>query len=280
MPGVCCLWLLEGWLIYRLCLMVVLVSATASCGGSPPAAAPSATTSSVSVAITSPIRMGVTTQATGTATLSNGQTQSVTSGWQSDAPNIASITDAGLLTGRSNGQATIFVTSGGRQGQQLVRVVPDYQGSWSGQLSITSCTQTGLFVPTNFCGVFLVGSSNSYSLSLAQSGDSMTALLSYGSPFTSSRVPAFIAGDGTSSFVAIVSGTATIINASVSISSPSVGALTGTVNEIWTAPGSAGEGRLTQNIVGTTRTSATALSVGEGGGSRKLLLDRLVGGRP
>ncbi|MEQ1759880.1 MAG: hypothetical protein ABL986_16305 [Vicinamibacterales bacterium] len=82
--------------------------------------------------VNSPIRMGQTAQATGTAALSNGQTQSITTGFQSDQPAIAAVTTAGVVSGLSNGRATIFVVSGGRQGQQVVRVVPDYQGRWSG----------------------------------------------------------------------------------------------------------------------------------------------------
>jgi hypothetical protein len=60
--------------------------------------------------------MGQTTQASGTATLSNGQSQALTSAWQSDAPGVATVTDAGLLTGVGNGRATIYVMNGGRQG--------------------------------------------------------------------------------------------------------------------------------------------------------------------
>ena len=62
--------------------------------------------------------MGQTTQATGSATLSSGQAQSVTTGWLSDAAAVATVSDAGLVTEGPNGRATIYVVSGGRQGQQ------------------------------------------------------------------------------------------------------------------------------------------------------------------
>ena len=51
----------------------------------------------------------------------------MTSGWLSDAAAVATVTNAGLVTGVANGRATIYVITGG-QGQQAVRVVPDYQG--------------------------------------------------------------------------------------------------------------------------------------------------------
>jgi hypothetical protein len=101
------------------------------------------TTSSVAVTVNNPLRVGETAQAAGTITLSNGQTQPVTTGWRSDAPAVATASDAGLVTAIGNGRATVFVVTGGRQGQQVVRVVPDYQGQWVGLLRVTSCTQTG-----------------------------------------------------------------------------------------------------------------------------------------
>lgn len=276
---------------YRVCLAAVVVFIATGCGGSDstptPAAAPSPTTSVINVTLATPIRMGATAQATGTAVLSNGENQPITTGWLSDAPNVATVTTGGLVTGVANGLATIYVISGGRQGQQTARVVPDYQGSWSGRTAVTSCTQTGTFTTVDFCSTFSAGSTSPYSLSLAQSGLSMTARLSYGATLNSVPTSTSILTDGTSSFLATMVGSSgIIINATVAINSLSVGALTGTINEVWTLPGVPGEARLAQNIVGTTRTSATAPlsvggSIGDGGRSEKLhMLDRLVSPRP
>lgn len=38
-----------------------------------------------------------------------GQSQALTTGWLSDAPAVATVTDAGLVTGVANGRATIYV---------------------------------------------------------------------------------------------------------------------------------------------------------------------------
>ncbi len=80
--------------------------------------------------VASPLRMGQTAQASGTEMRANAQSQSITSGWLSDAPAVATVTGAGLVGGVANGRATIYVVAGGRQGQQVIRVVPDYQGRW------------------------------------------------------------------------------------------------------------------------------------------------------
>ena len=70
------------------------------------------------------LRMGQTAQASGTEMRASGQSQSVTSGWLSDAPAVATVTGAGLVTGVANGRATIYAVAGGRQGQQVIRVCP------------------------------------------------------------------------------------------------------------------------------------------------------------
>jgi hypothetical protein len=218
----------------------------------------------VTVSVPGPVRMGQTAQATGTEALANGQTRPVTSGWLSDAPAVATVTSSGLVTGIANGRATIHVVAGGRLGQQVVRVVPDYQGRWSGGLRVTSCTETGIFADIDFCDDSPVGTTYRYSLSLSQSAEQMNAVVDYGPPLLFPGVVAQIREDGTSTFNPSMSSTESgitlTIDATVNLNSLRVGELTGTVNEVWRIPNFAGEGRLAQDIVSTTRTSTTTLS--------------------
>ena len=272
--------------MYRVLLFVGFAAGLAACGGkSDSPIAPSATTSSISVTVNSPVRMGQTTQVSGTSMLSNGQSQPITSGWQSDATSVATVTDAGLVAGISNGRATIYVVSGGRQGQQVIRVVPDYQGSWSGGLRVTACTQTGIFIQAGFCNEFPVNSTDSdYSLSLAQSGELMTARASFGSPLDFPSIAAPIQADGTSSFAPTVvvtdSGLTLTVDATFAINSPRVGELAGTVSHIWRVPNVSGEARVVNDITGTTRTSTTALTAGEAGSLlTSPILKRLAGAK-
>jgi hypothetical protein len=225
--------------------------------------------------------MGQTAQASGTETLSNSQTRPITSGWQSDAPAVATVTDAGVVTAVANGRATIFVVAGGRQGQQVVRVVPDYQGTWSGALVVTSCTETGIFQQTDFCDEFPTGFTSGYSVGLAQSGEQMTATVSYGPMAVFPGIAAPVRDDGTSTFAPTISitdqGLTLTISAGFTVNSTRVGELTGTVTEIWRLPNVTGEGRLVQNITSTTRTSTTALRGGGDGQSSKLRVFRKLG---
>ena len=164
-------------------LAIALAGSLVGCGDDSSSSSPSApsstssTASSVNVTLTSPIRMGQTAQASAVAALSNGQSQNVTSGWRSDNVGVATVTDAGLATGVANGQATIYVITGGRQGQRVIRVVPDYHGAWEGSLRVTSCTQTGIFSEFGACSDFPMSSGVGFDLSLLQTGEAMNARL-------------------------------------------------------------------------------------------------------
>ena len=260
--------------------VVVVAALAVGCGKDSPAGsavAPSPTTSAVAVTVTTPLRVAQTTQVAGTASLSNGQTQPVTSGWRSDVPSVATVTDAGLITGVTNGLANIYVVTGGRQGQAQIRVVPDYHGRWAGRLQVTSCIQSGSWTTVGFCSEFPTGFSDPFSLSMTQTGEQISATASYGGNLTFPMVASFIQPDGASSFAStFVSPTSSIaIEASWNISSQRANDLSGTVTEVWRAPGVPGEGRLVQDIVGALRTSATPLSA-DGGATRSSKTPRVV----
>lgn len=248
--------------MYRHCFVVGVVCLSA-CGGGGSSSAPSATTTSIAVAVPTPIRMGQTGQATGTATMSNGQSQALTAGWLSDAPGVATVTTAGLVSALANGRASIYIVSGGKQGQQALRVVPDYHGAWRGGLRVTSCTASGAWADADACDEVAVNSVSDYSVSLDQSGESMTAGASYGDGADFPPATAAIGSDGTSSFTTTATFQAEDITATIeatfAINSLHVGELTGTVTEVWRLPNIPGELHVGQNIVETSRTGTTPL---------------------
>jgi uncharacterized protein YjdB len=207
--------------------------------------------------------MAQTTPATAMALLSNGQSRSLTSGWLSDQPTVASVTTSGTVTGVANGRATIYIISDGRQGQQVIRVVPDYQGAWQGALRATSCESSGAWAAAGACKD-VVGSTGSWSLTLEQSGESMSARVNYGGDIVFPLTDASIGADGRSSFTAHYAGTQNnvsfTIDTTVNVHSARSGELTGTLNEVWKLPNIAGEQRVGAEFVQMNRTSSTALS--------------------
>jgi hypothetical protein len=255
-------------------LAVALAGVAVGCGDDSSSASPSApspsssTATSVNVTVTSPIRMGQTAQASAVAALSNGQSQNVTSGWRSDAVGVATVTDAGLVTGVANGQATIYVIAGGRQGQQVIRVVPDYHGEWEGTLRVTSCAQTGIFADLGLCNDVPANASEEFDLALTQTGEAMSVRMYLGDGYQTVAAP--IAPDGSAAFAGRASyteeGITLTLDSAWQINSTRVGALSGTVNDVYRLAGYPGEGRVSYDIQLTTRTAAAVRALKARGG--------------
>ena len=99
-------------------LSVALVSVvSAACGSSPSPSTPSTQPSIQAVTVTANVvsltSVGQTTQATASASLSNGTTQDVTascSNWQSDNTRALTVNSTGLLTAQGSGSATVTTT--------------------------------------------------------------------------------------------------------------------------------------------------------------------------
>ena len=128
-------------------LAVVVTLASVGCSGDDNPASPTPTVSSVTVAPANPggtIFIGETTQFQATSTLSNGQTEMRAGTWGSDNTDVATVDQNGLVTGVAAGEATIFVDVNPR-GQLLIRVFPDFGGSWAGNEVPTGCQDSGAF---------------------------------------------------------------------------------------------------------------------------------------
>ena len=168
--------------------------------------------------------------------MSNGQTQAVTTGWRSDAPTVATITDAGNLTALANGEATITVSLSGVQGSKRVRVAPNYDGRWQGMQVITTCTATGIF--SGICedegGIiglqFPVSLTARHPSDLTVSGEASIEDLTF--PTFSTQIESDGRVRFTSSTVIEGIGAETSWN----INSSEIGRASGTIRERYTAP--------------------------------------------
>ena len=118
-----------------------------ACGGDSggPSAPSPVTTSSVSVTYPEDpgtIYIGDEVQFRATVSSSGSGPQAATDAtWESDAPAVATVSSAGLVTAVSAGEATISaeVSAGGR-GSRRIRVFPEFDGYWEGDLNVTSIT--------------------------------------------------------------------------------------------------------------------------------------------
>jgi Big-like domain-containing protein len=129
----------------------------AACGGeSPPPTGPTPPTPSTprSLAIspdTAFLKVNQTETFSGTLTMSDGQTQSVQPTWQSDNTSVLTFDGGGTARGLRNGTATITASNQGLSTTRLIRVAPDYQGTWAGDYVVVRCDATAEYRAADFC---------------------------------------------------------------------------------------------------------------------------------
>jgi hypothetical protein len=233
-------------------------SSTSSGNGNPNPGAPTPTVSSIAINLQNTVRAGTSVTASATATLSNGQTEAVATGWRSDAPTVASITDGGAITAHANGEATITVSRGAAQASRRIRVTPNYEGRWAGQLRVGSCAATGGYVGLCEYNGGVIGMLIPVTLTLRHSGDLTVSVelaidvLAY-APTTSQ-----IEGDGRIRFATNGSYQATTSEASADVNVVD-GRLNGTARERYTAYGLlAGTVTFDSTLVDVVRTGPAA----------------------
>lgn len=162
-------------------LLVAALSGLSACGGgsspSAPTPSPTPTATTVSVSInpsTDILKVQGTETFTVTATMSDGSSKAVSGTWASDATGIATMDAAGKVTGVAPGQASISVAYEGVRASRTIRVVPDYQGAWTGDYRVLSCQDSGDFRNEDWCRSALEDGVIKVSMTLTQSRDTVS----------------------------------------------------------------------------------------------------------
>jgi hypothetical protein len=125
------------------------------------------------------IRLRGTETFTLTAALSNGSSQTVQGNWGSDQMLVATAV-GGRVTAIGSGQATIFADYQGLRATRLLRVVPSYDGRWTGDFQVTGCSEEGDWRLIEACRDFLSGERYFISLVLTQERAAVTGTLDLG----------------------------------------------------------------------------------------------------
>ena len=138
-------------------LVVAGLLLAAGCGGEESPTAPSATdaTLSVTYAARGTIFIGNQVQLEATVTLGDGSTQpAVNATWSSDAPSVATVSSAGVVTAVAAGEATISAEANpGGRGSLRIRVYPEFRGSWTGWWRMADCTASGAALWVQLCAL-------------------------------------------------------------------------------------------------------------------------------
>ena len=106
------------------------------------------------------------------ATMSDGSSGTVAGTWRSDSPAVATVDSNGRVMGAGSGETAISAESNGlRAAPRTIRVLPDYQGRWSGDWRVGGCTTDGDWARTDICREVPVGMVLPFALALTQDRD-------------------------------------------------------------------------------------------------------------
>jgi hypothetical protein len=232
---------------------ILCLVALVGCGGdssSLQTPTPVVTTRAITVTVPAGLAVGDSLQATASSTMSDGTTRAVTTGFRSDVPAVATVTDSGTVTGVAAGRANIYVVSDGQQGTANIQVAPNYGGSWSGSYYVTSCSQTGDFAAANVCAPFSPNRVLPYDMGLSQKGGAVSGDFYLGSiPF--SQVSALVGGAGELVLPGTYGEDTFTIVCTWDLTSPTAGRLNGSVRQVWRDSDASGE----MIVTGTVRDS-------------------------
>jgi Bacterial Ig-like domain (group 2) len=258
-------------------LTLILAAPLAACGGkdgSP--AGPGATPATVTGLSLSPgttvLKTNQTETFTASAMMSSGPSQAVQPAWTSDNTTVLSIDAAGLARGLTNGAATITATHGGVSETRRIRVVTDYQGSWTGDYVVRRCDHSGDFRSGEFCDRqegFWAGDRLPIGLTLTQERDAVTG------PFTLGGIAGTLAGtvDQSGQLTATAALTLTVDGSVITFNVPALTAradgerLSGAFTVDVTAAGLAGQGHLEADLQNVARAAAVVAPAGDAGSS-------------
>ena len=214
---------------------------------------------------------------TAVATMTGGTTETVTATWSSDNAGVASVDASGRVTGSSSGQAGISAVYSGLTAIRSLRVVPDYQGRWSGDHSMANCVADGDWLKAGFCQEMLnQGPLFSLGLVLTQNRDAVTGTIDVGGDTPGAiegpiRMNGDLAVGGT--FVATVDGVSLEVTVSDWETRTSDNQrMTGRFRMTFRAAGLAGAGGADAELRVFNKTGAAIGVAGSDAGARRSLL--------
>jgi hypothetical protein len=234
-----------------------MILALPACGGGKSPTAPEQVTLALTPG-TDFLATGQSAELTLIGTRANGTQETMQATWGSDNTQVATV-ENGHLVGVRPGQATIYAECTHGRATRVVRVVPEYAGSWAGAYSLGACSATGDFATEQMCDEFPAGSQAPLGLRLSRSREHVTGTVMLGS--LSGDTAGDIAIPGNLALAGSVRYEEEGISAQIALSEWDTMAerdqMTGHFVETWTVTGATGSLRLTCDIATMNRTSSS-----------------------
>ena len=180
----------------------------------------------------------------------------------SDNSTVATVDATGKAHAVNSGEATLIATTTGHgTGTLKIRVVPNYQGTWTGDYTVRGCTATGDFTPSDWCGpdLFRPGSILPIKVAFTQNADKLSGTITLGSIVTTLDAASSIAIDGGAHLSAQGPFTGDSINFTLTLNPVNFRAngpsMSGSFTQTWTAAGYAGSTAVSSDLNSVPRTS-------------------------
>jgi hypothetical protein len=230
------------------------------CGGKSTPTAPTPTVQSVTVtSATDLVFIGASESFTANVVMSDGSSRAASGGtWGTDAPAVVAVEGgSGRVTGLASGTATIYFDVQGSRGTKLIRVLPNYQGTWSGSYVVRGCTHTGDLSRGNFCGNFPENRVFPTNLNITQDRDRVQGRFFLGTLGGDGSGP--VQSDGRLLFTGAIHEAVATIEVACALESATAGRVTGTLALLWRATGLSGDARVNADIRDLNRVSTISV---------------------
>ena len=238
-------------------VIATMILGLPACGGGKSPTAPEQVTLALTPG-TDFLATGQTVDLTLVGTRGNGVQETMQGTWGSDNTQVATVSDGHVVAVRP-GQATIYADCTHGRATRMVRVVPEYAGSWSGGYALRTCAATGDFATERMCDEFAVGGQAPLGLRLSRNRERVTGTVMLGS--LSGDVTGDIALPGNVALAGSVRYEEEGMVAQIALSEWDTIAdrdqMTGHFVEVWTVTGAVGDMRLTCDIVALNRISSS-----------------------
>ena len=189
--------------VAALVLLSVACDKKSGDGGQAVALGPSPTPTAVNIEpqASNLLRIGIDQTYSATVQWSNGTSTTQSAAWRSDAPQVATIDNAGHARALGAGEATLVAAYQNVEGKLRIRVVPNYHGVWHGTAALRTCRENAGWLESHLCDELRSFGDLQSTLDVTQEGDRLSGM------FTVDDVDATIDSgairiDGSASFTA------------------------------------------------------------------------------
>ncbi len=232
-------------------LFVCACGSSSTAPTTPPATAPTITTTNTMVYVGQVVQFA----ATGTAPIT----------WGGDQPSIATIDGpTGKVTGAGIGNVTIWADNAGGHTTRLLRVLPSYAGNWAGNYVVNGCQSSlGWTTIIAFCSNFPIGAVLNMNLGMNQTDDKVTSGAFALGTNQGTLNPTTVDASGLLPLTGVSNSVSGTLTTSINLSnarflSQQAGTMTGTFDSTWSQTGTgslSGFGILSCTLRVMTRTS-------------------------